>query len=787
MRCAPGIAIGREVLRQEDRRLITGAGTYTADINLPGQAFAKIVRSPYAHAAILAIDCTAALAVPGVLSVLTGADLVADDLGAILHDHALLGTEAAQKRGPDIYLENIDGSPSAIPPHHLLAIDRVRFIGEAVAIVIADNLAATAEAAELVSIDYNELPAVISSAIAVQDGAPLVWDHIPRNVSIEAEVGNRSTTDAAFAVAAHTVRLDTHIQRITGSPMEPRAAVGDYDSRTGQYTLYAPCSGVVRHLKELSAILKVPPARIRVLAKDVGGSFGTRNAFYPEFGLVAWGSRKIGRPVKWVGDRIECFLSDYQGRDLAVQAELALDDQGRFLAIRGINTSDLGAFAASYIPLRKGIGLMPSVYDIPTAHFIGRAVFTNTMPTTPVRSAGRPEAMFVIERLIDMAAHEMQLDPVEIRRLNLIKPESLPYRNAMGLVYDNGNYEAAMDDALQLAEWKGFAERRDLARRQGKLRGIGVANYIEITSGPPVERAEVTVLPEGVVEIAIGTGASGQGHETSFAQLITEWLGVPPERVRLVAGDTDRASVGGGSVSGRSMRFAGVVIGKAVQQIVARGLQAAAHLLDVDPSRVSFEHGYFRPHSGGAGLTLFELAQHLTSQTALPEHLQGPLKGTCEEFFHEAGFPYGSQVCEVEIDIATGQIHVVGVAAVDDVGRAINPMILHGQTHGGVAMGLGQAFMEKIEYDAESGQLMTGSFLDYAMPRAVDMPFFRVGLSEVPSPSNPLGIRAGGEGGTTPALGAAVNAVVNALAEFGVTHLDMPVTAECAWKAIHAG
>jgi carbon-monoxide dehydrogenase large subunit len=299
MRCAPGIAIGREVLRQEDRRLITGAGTYTADINLPGQAFAKIVRSPYAHAAILAIDCTAALAVPGVLSVLTGADLVADDLGAILHDHALLGTEAAQKRGPDIYLANIDGSPSAIPPHHLLAIDRVRFIGEAVAIVIADNLAATAEAAELVSIDYNELPAVISSAIAVQDGAPLVWDHIPRNVSIEAEVGNRSTTDAAFAVAAHTVRLDTHIQRITGSPMEPRAAVGDYDSRTGQYTLYAPCSGVVRHLKELSAILKVPPARIRVLAKDVGGSFGTRNAFYPEFGLVAWGSCRITKAAIW--------------------------------------------------------------------------------------------------------------------------------------------------------------------------------------------------------------------------------------------------------------------------------------------------------------------------------------------------------------------------------------------------------------------------------------------------------------------------------------------------------
>jgi carbon-monoxide dehydrogenase large subunit len=778
-------SIGKEVRRNEDRRLITGGGTYTADINLPGQAFAKIVRSPYAHAAILRIDATDALAIPGVLRILTAADLLADGLGPILHDHGLLGSKEAQKQGPDIYLENRDGSSLRLPAHNLLAIDRVRFVGEAVAIVIAESAAAAKDAAEIVFVEYEELPFVVTAADAIKDDAPLVWDDIPHNTSIDAEVGNRQATEDAFASAPHVVRLDTVVQRITGVPMEPRAAIGTYDSETGRYTLYAGCSGVFRHKLELSAILRVPMDKVRVVAKDVGGNFGTRNAFYPEFGLVVWASSLTGRPVKWISDRLECFLSDYQGRDLTVQAELAFDGTGRFLALRGTNTSNLGAYAASHIPLRKGVGLMSNVYDIPAACFIARGVMSNTVPTAPVRSAGRPEAIFVIERLVDLAALELGMDPVEIRRINMIKPISFPYKNPLGLVYDNGEYVECMNAALKLADWSSFPARRAEALSRGKLRGIGLANYVEITTGPPNERAEVTVQADGSVDIAIGTVSSGQGHETSFAQLITEWLGVPVDKVRLIAGDTDKITIGGGSVSGRSMRFAGVVIGKAVEQIVAHGRQVAAHLLDVAEDRVIFQGGQFRNGPTEQGYTVAELARQLHEGAGIPEELRRPLKGECLQFFKDAGFPYGTQVCEVEIDPETGEVNLETVVCMDDVGRAVNPMILHGQAHGGAAMGIGQALMEQIRYDGASGQLLTGSFMDYTMPRAKSMPFFRVGLSEVPSPSNPLGIRAGGEGGTTPALAVVVNAVVNALKEFGIRHIEMPVTAHSVWNAIH--
>ena len=778
-------SIGVHVRRNEDERLITGHGKYAGDVNLPGQAYAKVVRSSHAHAVILGIDTATALDVPGVLRILTGADLIADNLGNLIHDFGLLGSKEAQKAGPDIYLENRDGTPLALPPHHLLAVDRARYVGEAIAIVIADTLEAAAEAADHVVVDYEPLPFVIRAGDATKPGSPLVWDEVPRNISIDAEVGNREATDAAFARAAHVVRLQTVVQRITGAPMEPRAAVAEYDGATGRFTLFAGCSGVVRFKMELSAILKVPLDKIRVVAQDVGGSFGTRNAFYVECGLVAWGSRKIGRPIKWISDRLECFMSDYQGRDLTVEAELAVDANGKFLAMRGINTSNIGAYPSSHIPLRKGIGLMPSVYDIPAAHFIARGVFTNTKPTTPVRSAGRPEAIFVIERLVDLAARELRMDPVAIRRLNLVKPEAMPYRNPVGLVYDNGDYAATMDETLRLADWNGFPARRAEARARGKLRGIGVANYVEITSGPPNERAEVTVLPEGVVEIVIGTVSSGQGHETSFAQLITEWLGIPASAVRLIAGDTDRLTIGGGSVSGRSMRFASIVISKAVAQIVTRCRQIAAHLMETGIDQVKFENGRFFDESGAAGFTVFDLARHAHEGDRVPFELRGPLTGIAQELIKEAGFPYGAQVCEVEIDPETGETRVESLAAVDDVGRAVNPMILHGQTHGGAAMGIGQSLMEKIHYDLESGQLLTGSFMDYPMPRARNLPFFRVGVSEVPSPSNPLGIRAGGEGGTTPVLGVVVNAMVDALAEFGVTHLEMPVTPQSIWSVIN--
>lgn len=777
--------IGKEVRRTEDIRLITGKGVYSADNNRPDQVYASFVRSPYAHAIIKGFELVEALSVDGVLTILTGADVMADNLAPMLHDHGLMGPKAAQMKGPDIYLENRDGTDTVIPPHRLLPIDRARFNGEAVAMVVAETRSAAQEAAELVRVDYEELPFVVAAADAVGEGAPAVWDETPGNIVLEAEVGDRAATHAAFARARHVVRLRTVVQRASGIPMEPRAALAVYDGAADHYTLYAGSSGVFRHKMELSAILAVKPEQVRVVAKDVGGNFGTRNNFYPELGLLAWASRRVGRPVKWVSTRSECFLTDYQGRDLTVDAEMALDAEGTVLGLRGTNTSNVGAYAASFVALRKGIGLMSSVYDIPAAHFVGRAVFTNTVPTTPMRSAGRPEAMFVIERLMDIAARQLGIDPVDLRRRNIIAPDAFPYRNPFGLVYDNGDYAEAMAEAIRLSDWHDFSSRRAEARSRGKYRGIGIANYVEITTGPPIERADITVHHDGFVDVAIGTVSSGQGHETSFAQLVSEWLSVPLHTVRLLAGDTDKLLVGGGSVSGRSMRFAGVVIGKAVAEVIDRSRSLAAYILGVSLDRLRHDKGVFYTDDSDVRLDVFDLARQVRERNDLPDTLRMPLKGACQELFTAAGFPYGSQVCEVEVDPETGQVSIETYTAVDDVGHAINPMIVHGQTHGGAVMGIGQALMEQMYYDPESGQLLTGSFMDYAMPRASEMPFFRVGLSETPSPSNPLGIRAGGEGGTTPALAVVVNAVVNALSEFGVEHLEMPVTSACVWNAIH--
>jgi len=776
--------IGESVLRKEDHRLVTGHGAYTADHNLPGQAHAKIVRAATAHARIASIDVDAALELPGVLAVLTGADLIADGLQPLLHDHNLLGDLASQREAPDVYVENIDGTPSRIPPHHLLAIDRVRYVGEPVAIVIAETVETARQAVDLVYVEYDDLPCVVRALDALEDDAPQLWDMAPGNISIRAQLGDPDRTEAAFASAAHVVRLETVVQRISGVPMEPRAALGDYDPETGKHTVYACCSGVIRHKRELTQIFQVKPEQARMIAKDVGGSFGTRNAFYSEFGLVTWAAKRLGRPVKWVGDRSECFLSDYQGRDLSVSAELALDADGRFLALRGVNTSNIGAYAVSHWPMRKGAGLMTNVYAVPTAHFIAQAVFTNTVPTAPVRSAGRPEAMFVIERLVDLAADQLGIDRIELRRRNLIAPADMPYANPLGLTYDNGEYESCMDWALRLSEWDGFPARKAEAASRGRLRGIGLANYVEITTGPPIERADITVGEDGIIEVAIGTVASGQGHETSFGQLISDWLNVPLDAIRHVAGDTDRVVEGGGSVSGRSMRFAGVVIGKAVEGLVVKCRTVVGAMFAVPAEEIEFSDGKFFAAGSDQRFTIFDVAREMRVRNDLPVALRGPLQESYREHFRTGGYPYGTQVCEVEINPEDGEITLVRVAAVDDVGRAVNPMIVDGQTHGGAAMGYGQALMEQIYYDPDSGQPLTGSFMDYAMPHAHDMPFFDTAISEVPSPTNPLGIRAGGEGGTTPALAVAVNAIVDALSHYGIKHLEMPVTASKVWDAI---
>lgn len=778
--------IGQPVRRKEDARLVTGAGCFSDDVDLPRQARAFVLRSVHAHARIRGIDMTRAKALRGVLAVLTGADLKADGIKPIPPDASIMVPVEAQRKLPDVVLVNKNG-PYRPTPYNLLAVDKVRYVGEGVVLVVAETLAIARDAAELVVIDYEQLPAVTDTSAAAEPGAARLYDDARSNLFCEAEVGDAAATEQAFAKAAHVVRLETWVQRVTGVPMEARTAVGHFDKQSGRYFLHAGSGGVVRQKGECAAILGVPVETVQVVARDIGGNFGTKNSLFPEFPLVLWASKRIGRPVKWTCERSEAFLSDYQGRDLVAKVELAVDAKGKFLAVRGSHLSNIGGYAASIVPLRKGLTICTNVYRIPIAHFRAYAVLSNTMCTIPYRSAGRPEAIYLMERLCDLAADKTGIDRISIRRRNLIAPKELPYRTALGTKYDNGEYEQAMDTAISISDWKEFAKRRRESRKLGKLRGIGLANYIECTMGYPREWSKITVKPEGEVEVAIGTLSSGQGHETSFAQCVSEWLAVPFEQVKLVQGDTDIVPVGGGSHSGRSMRFASIVMGTCSNAIIARGKRIAGRMLETDPDKVEFKDGRFRSNNSQRSFDVFEIARAAQTLNDLDDDLRGPLAAESDQHFTDGGYPYGCAVCEVEIEPDTGAVEIVRYSAVDDVGRAVNPMILHGQTHGAIAQGVGQALWEHCIVDPDSGQVMTGSFMDYAMPRADGLPSFRTELMEVLSPSNPLGVRAGGEGGTTPALGAVVNAVVHALRDYGVIHMDMPLTPEKIWRAIRDG
>jgi carbon-monoxide dehydrogenase large subunit len=772
--------IGQPLTRKEDLRLLTGVGSFSDDVSLPGQAYAVFVRSPHAHARIRTIDTEAARATPGVLAVLTGADVEAGGLKPIPH------TPIPMKPPADIVLINRGGTPHGYAPHPLLPTDRARFVGEAVVMVVAETVAAAKDAAEQVAVEYDVLKPVIATPATVEASAPQLYDEVG-NVCIDADVGDVEATKAAFARAAHIARLDTWVRRVTGVPLDARAAVGVYDPASRRYTLYAGSGGVVRQKHELAGILGVPPADVRVVSGDVGGNYGTRNAFYPEFALVVWAAKRLGRPVKWTCERSEAFLSDYQGRDQAFEAELALDEKGRFIGFRASVILNAGAHSVMYVPLLKCSELLTSVYRVPVAHVRARAGLSNTPPTSPYRSAGRPEAMFVIERLIDIAAREFGYDRIDLRRRNLIPPSAQPYANPLGMTYDSGDYQKAMDRALALADWKGFHKRRRESKRRGKLRGIGLANYIEATSGAPREWAKVDVLPEGRVDVSVGTLSSGQGHETSFAQCIAEWLGVPWDSVRLIQGDTDLVPFGGGSHSGRSMRMAGVVMGKASEAVIEKATKIAGHVLEADLGDIVFAEGRFTVKGTDRSLGLFDVARAGRERNDLPDDLRGPLAAECDDIIPISAFPFGTHVCEVEIDPDTGLTEIVRYSAVDDVGRAVNPLILHGQTHGAIVQGVGQAMWEHCCYDPVTGQLLAGSFQDYAMPRAPLLPSFATELSETPAPGNKLGVRAGGEGGTTPALAVVVNAVVDALSEFGITHIEMPLTAESIWRATREG
>jgi len=772
-----GTGIGQPVRRREDFRLVRGAGRYTADENLPGQVYAVMVRSPHAHARIRAIRTDEAKAVPGVLAVLTGADCVADGLKPV--PHKPWSPHPAETR-----LRNKGNAPPYEAAHWPLPADKAHFVGEALAMVVGETVHAAKDGAELVSIDYEVLPAVVESVAAARQDAPRVHDGAPSNVCFDAELGDAAATDAAFARAAHVARFETWVQRVTGVPMEPRAALAAFSAESGRYTVYAGNGGAVRLKTDLALILDVPPEKVRVLMGDVGGNFGTRGMIYPEFALVAWAAKKVGRPVKWIIERHESLLSDYQARDLAVEAELALNDKGMFLAMRGSNIGNLGGHTTNFAMVQKGVQMMSSIYRMPAAHFRARATLSNTAPTRPYRSAGRPEVIFVMERLIDIAAREFGFDRAAIRRRNLVTETELPYKNPFGVEYDNGDYVGGIDLALKLGDWAGFRRRRTEAKRRGKHRGIGVGVYVDISTGVPREKAEITVSPEGFVELVIGITSQGQGHETSFAQLVTEWLGVPIDAVRFVTGDTDRVTVGGGAHSGRGMRLGSIVIKKSSDGIIEKGFRIAEHLLETAAADIEFKDGRFAVKGTNHAVGLFDVAKAAAERTDLPEDLRGPLYAACDETVAEASYPYGAHCCEVEVDAETGRVRLVNYVAVDDVGRAINPLIIHGQVHGGIAQGVGQALLEHAHYDPESGQMLAGSLMDYAMPRASDLPFYVTELSEVPSSTHPLGIRPAGEGGTVPALAVVINAVVDALSEFGVRHVEMPATPEKVWRAI---
>jgi carbon-monoxide dehydrogenase large subunit len=682
-------------------------------------------------------------------------------------------------------LSGPNGAKPFISPHHLLPVDKVRFVGEAVALVVARTKAEALDAVEKVVVDYAELPHVTESWDAIKPGAPAVWDETPDNTFIDTYFGDKEATDAAFAKADHVVRGEFHLQRVTAVTMEPRAAVGHYDKDTDRYTLHAGSGGAVRQKHEMATVLGVEPAKLRVLSLDVGGNFGARNRVYVEFGLVLWASKKVGLPVKVTATRSETFLTDYQGRDLLTKVELALRKDGRFLAMRADNISNVGAFCVSLSPLSKGSGLITGSYAIPVATLRAMSVYTNTVPTQAYRSSGRPEMTFAVERLIDIAAAKLGMDRVAIRRRNLVKPSAMPYRNAVGMLYDSGRYQDAMDIAMRIADWDGFAARKREAARRGRLLGRGLANYVESSIGAPKEQARITVRPDGFVDVIIGTQPAGQGHQTSFAQVVADLLCVPSETVRIIMGDTDVVKAGGGTHSGRSMRHAATVFSIGAVQMIVKGKRLAATVLGAEPDQVDFDDGRFSTRGTNRSFDFLELAQELDKHK-LPDALKTGLAVIADNEMHDPVFPNGCAICEIEVDPETGGLQLTRYASVDDVGRCINPLIVHGQTHGAIAQGIGQALWEQCVIDDTSGQPLCGSLMDYGMPRADTLPSFTTQIVEVLSPTNPLGIKAGGEGGTTAAPAVIISAIVDALSRFGVQDIRMPATPHKIWQLIQA-
>ena len=774
--------IGERILRTEDLRLLTGAGRFVDDRTLPRQAYAAFVRSVHAHARLLGVEAAQARGMPGIVAILTARDWLADGLGGL--PHVANNADHLDPSKPAFGPGTLPREP--LPRQMPLATDRVRHVGEAVALVIAETEEAARDAAERVEIAYEPLPAVIDPSAALLPGAPCLWDGWPDNLFVAAENGDRGATDAAFADAHRIVRLAARNQRISGTPLEPRAALGAWDEATRSYTLYSPSQGVHRHKQPLVATLGVAADRVRVVTGDVGGGFGIRSPCYAEYPLILWASRRTGRPIKWTATRGETFLSDFQARELQCEAALALDADGRFLGLALDYLGNLGSHPTSFAVLANLLRMAAGVYDIPAIHVAVRGVVTNTLPVGVYRGAGRPEATFVVERLIDLAAAELGLERAALRRRNLIPAAALPYRSPLGHRYDTGDFAANMAEALRLIDWDGFPARREAARARGYLAGIGIANYLESPTGVPGERTDVSVLPSGRVTAVIGTQASGQGHETSFAQVVATQLQIPLDQVAILFGDSAVAASGGGSHSDRSMRLGGTILVRASADIIERGRALAAHRLEAAVADILYEDGRFAVAGTDRALGLYEVAAVGLDPRA-PESLRGPLAATAEVTRRLHAHPNGAAACEVEIDPESGAVRLMGYVTVDDVGRLINPMIVEGQVHGGIAQSVGQALMEDCRYSPHSGQLVAGSFLDYCLPRADDLPSFVTAANPIPAESNPLGVKGAGECGTTPATAAVINAIVDALGEHGVRHIEMPATAERVWRALRAG
>jgi len=766
--------IGASVKRREDVRLVTGQGRYAEDYDAPGQAYAAFVRSPHAHADVVAIDGTPALAVVGVLGVFTGRDLADGGVGAI-------PTLIAERGGG---IRSRDGSAFAEPPWYALATDRVRHVGEPIAVVVAATAAAARDGAEAVVVRYAARPAVVDAVAALASGAARVHDGVAGNRAYDWECGDAEATARALAAAAQVTRLTLVDNRLVTCFLEPRAAVAEWHAATGRYRLHAGLQSVHQLATSLARVLGVRTEQVHCLTEDVGGGFGSKIQLYPEYVALAWAARRLGRPLKWVSSRSEGFVSDVQSRDHVLEGELALDATGRIVALRVHSTSNLGAYVAPTIPistLSNMERMISSLYAIPAIHLRVVGALTNTVPINVYRGVGRIECVYTVERLIGRAARETGRDPVELRRANMVR--AFPYRTATGALYDSGDYVARLDEAITRAEVAGFAARRAEAARRGKLRGIAVGPYIEGTGGVPQEFAEVRVLPTGIVEAPMGSNSQGQGHETVFAQVIAERLGVPYDAVRIVMGDTDRVAKGVGTFASRSMVRAGSAAVEATAAVVAAGTTMAAHLLEAAAADIEFADGAFRVVGTHRSIAIFDVAR-AAAAGKLPPAL-GTTLGAARMHENAAfAFANGCEVCELEVDPETGAIEIVALTVVDDSGRAVNPMIVHGQMHGAVAQGIGQALIERCAYDPATGQLLSGSFLDYAIPRADDLPAISVTSRDVPSPTNPLGVKGAGEGGTVGAPGAVIHAILDALAPLGVTHLDMPATPERVWRAI---